>query len=357
MSNSQVSPGDSDAIIHESIYLPDLSNAETVIIKPGQEVALPTGKQVINRSDNLPVRYDPTNFVALPQATGPVIPPLVDPNNFDHFKRYAKSKLCYNAAILDQATAVERTERIAFQVDMWSLMEHRSVEEHTKPYDDFESVPGQDIGNLFDWDDFPFEPPSTIIEGQRSKSHPLSKTQRKVACPLCDAEGKQQCSSCNGRGQILANNKTSQCSRCRGKGKIKCTKCAGSGYLLSYYEMKITWETIHSIGWYQNSFLPDKIIQRMPNKDTFFDANLHWTNDIFLTSYGNLFQTILQESPVKFEKNVQQQYQDGHFAKLKDATVMRRLKCLIRYVNISQTDYQLDGYVNKEERNKGKYLY
>jgi hypothetical protein len=233
-------------------------------------------------------------------------------------------------------------------------MEHRSVKECTKPYDDYEVTPGKDIGNLFDWDDFPFDTPSTVIEGQRNKSHPLAETQRKVACPSCDTKGKEPCSSCNGQGKIRANNQLSQCSRCRGKGEVKCNRCAASGYLLAYYEMKITWETLHSVRWYQNSFLPEKIIRQMPDKDIFYEANLNWTNDIFLTSYGNLFQTIVEDSPYRFEKHVQQQYQDGHFSKLKDATLMRRLKFLIRYINIKQTDYVLDGYINKEDRNKGR---
>ncbi len=39
------------------------------------------------------------------------------------------------------------------------------------------------------------------------------------------------------------------------------------------------------------------------------------TNDTFLTSYADLFRIISENSPVRFEKGIQQQYQDNHFIK------------------------------------------
>jgi hypothetical protein len=352
MNTSKVVPQNSNKIVVDSVILSNETDSQNIIINSGREVALTGSKQVVIASDNLPVQYDPTDFVEIP--TGPSMPPVADPTSFDHFKRYVNSKFCYNSSILDTAIVLERTPCMAFQVDIWTLMEHRSVEQRSKPYRG-ESVPGKTVGNIFDWKGSLFEPPSTILQNKRVKLQPLTETQQKVKCPSCNTKGKQLCSSCGGLGIVVKNQKINHCSLCHGTGEISCSRCASTAYLLTYDEMKLTWHTLHSVSYYQNSFLPEKLIRQMPNKPIFFDDNRDWTNDIFLTSYGDLFQFLGEHSPFHFEKGIQQQYQDEHFIKLKESTAIRRLKCLIRCINIQETDYKLEGYLNKTERKKSKH--
>jgi hypothetical protein len=321
------------------------------IIPSGQEIAVLDSTQVAISSNSLHSQYDITKFVSVP--TGPSVPSVVDRTNFDHFKRYVKNKWCYDSAILDTAVVGEGIERMAFQVDIWSLMEHRSISQRQRPYNG-ESAPGKRYKNIFDLTDSDIQTPSTIIKGERTKSYPLKETQTKQKCRFCNTEGKQQCSSCNGRGIIIKNNNTNQCSHCRGRGLINCNQCNSAAYLLVYDEVKVTWHTIHSVDYYQNTFLPTNMIQKMPDKPIFYDGSCEWTNDIFLTSFGELYR-VIGDSPVHFEKGIQQQYQDKHFIKLEPSSVIRRLKCLIRYIEIRETDYKLDGHINETERNKGKY--
>lgn len=318
-----------------------------------QAVANIDSKEIVPISNNPVVPYRPTDFVDIP--TGPPVLLVVDPTNFDHFKNYIRSKSCYNAAILDKAVPTKRTPRVAFQIDIWSLMEHRSIEQRVKPYRG-ETTPGKRSANPFDWKDPQFEPSSTIVEGYRTKSFPLEQTQQKVKCTSCDADGKQLCSLCNGRGQVYKNNNISQCSRCSGRGYTSCSRCAGTAYLLVYDQLNIKWNTEHSTQFYQDTFLPEKTIRKTPNKPTFYERDVDWMNDIFLTSYDDLYEEIAK-SPVRFEKGIQQQYQDFHFIKLKDSTVIRRLKILIRYIDVEEIEYQLDGFTNDTERHKGTNIF
>jgi hypothetical protein len=117
--------------------------------------------------------------------------------------------------------------------------------------------------------------------------------------------------------------------------------------------MKLTWYSIRSTDFYQNSFLPKDIIYSIPNKSPLYENDCDWTNDIFLVNYGNLYKSVIEKSPLDFGQGIQQQYQDKHFAKLKPNMTIRRLKCLIRQVDIVETDYKLDRYRNQVEPHIG----
>ena len=343
MSTSRVTPMTLDIAVVD----PETQSTEPA---SNQVVANVSSKELVTISNNAVVPVEPTDFVEIPIGT--LILPVVDPTNFDHFKNYIKSKLCYNAAILDKAVVSKRTECMAFQIDMWSLMEHRSTEQRTKPYRG-EKAPGKRQANLFQWKDSQYERSSANVENQVTKSFPLTETYQKIKCQACDANGKKLCNLCNGRGHVMRNNNISQCSRCSGSGYTGCDRCASTAYLLVYDQLNIKWHTERSKQFYQNTFLPEKTIRETQNKPIFYEKDSEWTNDIFLTSYDDLFQVIAEKSPVRFEKGIQQQYQDFHFIKLKESTVIRRLKILIRYINVLEIDYKLEGFTNNTKRHQG----
>jgi len=121
--------------------------------------------------------------------------------------------------------------------------------------------------------------------------------------------------------------------------------------------LTVEWNTKKTVSPYQNTFLPEKKIRRRLKKKIFFDADREWDNHIFLTNYPNLYETIAICSPPnlakKFGQDIQKQYQT-HFAALKPSQKMRKMKILIRKVDIIETDYQLEGYTNKSGTHKGK---
>ena len=299
--------------------------------------------------------YDVTHFVPIPDNHLPLTTLPDDAHNFDHFKLYIKSKPCYDATPLSRATIMTQKECAAFRVDLWTLMEHRTVAWHTRPYRG-DPVPGKDVGDPFSRKGFAAETPRTTIKKKCMKSFPLTDTQSKIVCTLCSGTCKQQCDSCHGGGQVSCCMKSSVCSHCHGSGEVKCGECGACGYLLRWATLNITWHSIESVSCYQDekdTFLPENIIRKLPRKPVFYENDLEWNNDIFLLGYGTLFQTIGESSPVDFGTELQKQYQ-SHYIQLQDSMVIRRIKCLIRRVDMIRTDYQLDDFVNRSQRNKGE---
>ncbi|CAF0721831.1 unnamed protein product [Adineta steineri] len=298
-----------------------------------------------------------TTLIPLPDKPYTVATLPSDPFNFSYFQQHVKSKLCYNSDPIDTAMVTKSQDRVAYWAEIWTLMEYRSVKTEERPYKG-ESVGGQVVGNLFDLKDLPIQTPQTDIEGTRETSCPLVNTQRKVICSQCNGKGKQQCASCAGQGHLIpcgCGNDT-QCSTCHGTGNLNCTKCVGACFLLRWEVLTIKWETIQTVSPYQNTFLPKRKIRFRPKKKVFFDADHDWTNHIFLTNYPDLYETIATHTPPdmakKFGQDIQKQYQT-HYARLKPSTIMRKMKILIRQVNIIEVDYQLEGYTNKNGTHKG----
>ena len=270
----------------------------------------------------------------------------IDVDTFDHFKGFIKSKSCYNATPLNSVRPMDEKKCIAFQVDMWTLMEQRSVEWKTEAYRS-ESTPAEPLGNIFGWkEDNLSEPPKTNLAKEITRTGRLRKTQKKILCTSCQGEKGMRCHSCHGQN-------SARCSTCQGSGKLKCKTCLGTGILLQYASMKISWKTIHSVDTYQNTYLPMKRITKVTNKTIFREYDQEWLNSMFLLNYSTLFDDIARYSPVDFRKDIQQQYQDYHYAKVDPSTIIRRVKILIRSLDILQVDYQLEGFVSDSNRHKG----
>ncbi|CAF0947772.1 unnamed protein product [Adineta steineri] len=321
----------------------------------------PIGMSAVNNrvtktTEPAPVRSG-VDLIRLPDGSYTVATLPSDPSNLLHFQQQVKSKFCYNSGPIDTATFIKSQQRIAYWVEMWTLMEHRSVKTEERPYKG-ESASGQAAGNIFDLKNLPIQTPQTNIKGTQKTSCPLVNTQRKVICGQCNGRGKQQCASCAAQGHLIpnANNNNTQCTTCRGTGNLNCTKCVGACFLLRWEVLTIEWNTKQTVSAYQNTFLPEKKIRFRPKKKVFFDADHDWNNFVLLTNYPDLYETIAIRTPPdmarKFGQDIEKQYLT-HYAALKPSIIMRQMKILIRQVDIIEIDYQLEGYTNKNGTHKG----
>jgi hypothetical protein len=340
-----------------SNQLPVVASQDNTI-KSEKQLAISAANVLATKFDNRQISFHPTDFVSVSDLPNPVETLVIDPYNFSHFQLYVKNKLCYDSAPIATAKVLKTEVRVAYRIDIWTLMEQRSVKWEERPYDG-ESVPGKPLGNLRELKNLPFDPPQTDIERTITQSCPLEETERKVTCNLCSGKGKLQCTSCYGQGYVIARNSgNTQCSRCHGAGKLDCKKCKGSGSLITWAVLTCKWDTIHSKSCCQNTFLPEDMILKRLKKKTFFDDDREWNGSLFLTNYGTLYERISACIPPdlakKFGQDIQKQYQT-HLARLRESMLIPRLKCLIRQVDIIETDYQLEGYVNKSDRHNGEY--
>ena len=310
-----------------------------------------------NQLPAVPVSFHTADFVPVVGSFNqlPTLP--ADPYDISHFQLYVKNKFCYNSAPVAKARIVKAQERVGYRVDIWTLMERRTVKWEERPYRG-ESTPGKLLPDIFNLQDLPFDTPETVIKGNQKVACPLEDTQRKVACNSCTGKGKMSCDSCYGHGHVIPrNNNRTQCSKCHGQGTLNCTKCMGSGSLLTWAVLTVEWNTIDTKACYQNTFLPEKMILTRLKKSILYDDDLEWNNSLFLTNFGTLYETILARSPEdlakRFGQDIQKQYQT-HYARIKDQMIIRRMKCLIRQVDIIEMEYQLEGYTNKSEQHSGK---
>ncbi|CAM4874420.1 unnamed protein product [Rotaria socialis] len=331
--------------------------------EPSREVATanPTTTAIVPRQSQIPLRG--IDFVPIPMQQVVSLAFPIDPYSFDHFRKYIGSKLCYNAAPLDQSKIIKTQERVAYRVDIWTLMENRTLEWTTKPYRD-EDTPNRTVGNIFDWDDISFDCPRADVEGIVKKSYPLEDTQAKIVCGFCRGQGAQKCAQCYGQGHFIPQNGYStRCLACNGQGTLSCVHCDRSGFLLKVATLKFEWESINSVNCYQNTFLPDKLIRLRRNKPVVFDGAIKWNSSMVLTNFPELIETLQGQTPGdlsdKLIKDIQKQYLT-HYIRLKKPTQSNRItkiKCLVRQVDVIEIDYRLDGYINKVGRNKGEYRF
>ncbi|CAF1237208.1 unnamed protein product, partial [Didymodactylos carnosus] len=109
---------------------------------------------------------------------------------------YVTSKLCYHPAPLANARVIKVTaDRVAYQLDLWTLMEQRRFKKCEKPYNN-EAYPAELLKGLFE---YPLEQPATILTKKYKQRWNLEQTQYKTHCPNCGGAGIVTCSSCGGR--------------------------------------------------------------------------------------------------------------------------------------------------------------
>lgn len=292
--------------------------------------------------------------------------------DLEPFRRHIRNKSCYHADAIEHATVVSVNPRVAFQIEMWTLMEKRWVTWSEKPYHD-EPVPGNPIGNLFT--NHQFKSPPTIINDKHIDKRDLIDSQVCIQCDTCKGFGKYDCTICRGKTRVncldchhhgyYRNGSicrqchgvgTVSCRACVGSGKKNCDRCNVSGKLLKLPTLNIEWYTKHSTSYAQNTFLPENKIEIATIKQCFFDADQSWSIDEQFSSLGNLQSTIKSDSPMEFWSDVNKQYTDNHFLQLREDTKIVRLKCTIDRIDITEINYSSPNYNNTINPSKGKLL-
>ncbi|CAF1161589.1 unnamed protein product, partial [Rotaria sordida] len=313
-----------------------------------------------------------------PVVSAAAVPPPSSPSALlDLMKKYVQSKVCYNSAALTNARVTNVKQGcIAYQIDLSTLVESRSLEKLEKPYNG-ESTPAQALLNAWDYE---FQQPTTLKKYQKD-THDLIQASSKAVCPECKGATRFQCSSCGGNGRTAChycsinastqnsdqmydrsvcsycnNTRVTHCSTCNSTGAVDCTRCGTHGYILQWYQLTIEWYTIHSISLQSNTSLPAEIIYKAPGKQSCWQFDQKWSN---ACSFNNYFQSVFAkqraEFPVKLD-SLTEDFTKNHLEKVQNDGLIIRLKCEIQKLDIIEVEYEAEGFINKTDENMGMFL-
>lgn len=154
--------------------------------------------------------------------------------DLEPFRKHIRNKLCYHADAVEQATVVAVNPCVAFQLEMWSLMEKRWLTWSEKPYNN-EPVVGNSPSNLLT--NHQFTLPTTIITDKQTDKCDLFDSQVCIECDSCKGLGKFVCATCRGTAQVYCLDcghrgyykNGNVCRQCHGQGTTRCIPCMGSG--------------------------------------------------------------------------------------------------------------------------------
>lgn len=312
-------------------------------------------------------RVEPTTEVpSAPKESSPFL---------DLLKSHVNSKLCYNSSALDKAKVgkVDKSQ-VAYQIDLWTLVETRELKRLQKPYQN-EPVPGQPVQQAWSYD---FRSPATVLSGKKKEVHNLLDTHTVTVCSECNGVGRHTCPSCQGACakpctncsmEVLPNTdkilyrKTcsfckgsalEQCTTCDTIGYVNCKRCDKRGKIRHWYELTIQRYTIHSVSFQSNSQLPPKIIKKSTGKEVYWSNDQEWSKTTPLLEHLKKQLPDQQASfPVKAQEIVED-YDKKHLKNIKENCEISRIKCEVRKLSIAEVEYELDGYVNKKYQNMGK---
>ena len=102
--------------------------------------------------------------VALDSSTGST----ASNKELQYLMNYVNTKKCYHSSAAVHGKIFHREQKIAFQVEMWTLMEKRTTETKEKPFDD-KSAAGKDLGDLFD-KHYSYDAPDTNLSEKKARS-------------------------------------------------------------------------------------------------------------------------------------------------------------------------------------------
>lgn len=293
----------------------------------------------------------------------------------DLLKSHVNSKLCYNSSALTKAK-VDKVDKsqVAYQVDLWTLIETRELKKLQKPYHN-EPAPGQAVQKAWSYD---FRSPATVLNRKQKEVHDLLETHSVSTCSECDGVGRHTCPTCQGSCaqacsncsmEVLPNSdkiyhrKTclsckgtglEQCKTCDTMGYVNCKRCDKRGKILHWYQLTIQRYTIHSVSFQSNSLLPPKIIKKSPGKEVYWSNDQEWSK---ATSLVEHFQKKLPDQQTTFPvkpQEIAEDYDKKHLKHIKENCEISRIKCEIQKLSIAEVEYKLEGYVNKRYQNMGK---
>jgi hypothetical protein len=265
-------------------------------------------------------------------------------------RKHVSSKCCYHASPIDNAKVTDQKSQVAFRVEIWTLLEKRSIKTTRKVYEN-EEVPGQAFGSLLD-EKYGSKPKLTVLNSKTTESIPIKETQKKVACSKCKGQGKLFCVPCNGTGKETEK----ECTKCKGKGSHICKECSMIGYFLERVEMESQWQTVYSVTYPKNTTLPDKVIKEARGKANYFEGDDFCANQSIQSTFNNLTSKANSESSLPFYHLIEEQFKENHMKKTNPSTQIRRIKCMIQRIDILEINYQTEKFVNKTGPKKGESI-
>ncbi|CAF0964133.1 unnamed protein product [Didymodactylos carnosus] len=177
-----------------------------------------------------------------------------------YLMNYVNSKKCYHSSGVENANVVNRQQKIAFQVQIWTLMEKRSVVLKEQAFDN-RPTPGEDLEDMFN-DKYAYAASETVVSEKTRGSIDLLNTRKKVICPSCQGKGLKPCLLCNESGVKLGK----PCLMCNGQGSSVCTRCSKVGHVVQWNKLTVEWNTVYSVTYPRNTFLPDSCIHKTEGK-------------------------------------------------------------------------------------------
>ena len=288
---------------------------------------------------------------------------------------YVKSKACYHSAALENARITNIDQGCgAYEIDLWTLVEHRELRQTYQPYND-ELTPDQPAGDKWA---YIFQQPATILNQKHTQIQDLEQTRRRIVCSQCTGAGHNVCHSCKGkvgrpchycRNKRPPANSTQPrqpCSHCHDSGIIRCTtcnstgvsncpRCQARGQVLQWYQLMVEWSTIHSTSYQSNTSLPRKVIRDAPGKQSYWSIDQKWSySDSFDNVFRNAFNNQTTSHPVKLNE-LNDDFNKNHLQKLNDNARIVQIKWDIKKLDIFEIECELDGYENKRNPHMGKF--
>ncbi|CAM4832446.1 unnamed protein product, partial [Rotaria magnacalcarata] len=269
-----------------------------------------------------------------------------------HLRKYVSRKFCYHSDAAAEAKIIKVIGRVAFKIDIWTLIEKRWIKSISSPYNG-EETPGKTVENLFDDEIYNLKADTAVVQGNQIGHIILPETQTKISCTACRGEGKKPCGSCKGVG----DQNLKPCSKCNSSGYLSCSKCLTSGNILQRNEMHCKRYTLHSVTYPKNTFLPDECIEKSNGKIEFFEDDVLHEGESFWSNLDSLESRIKEESPHDFRNAIEKQFKDNHLSKMNKSTQIRRVKCKIQRLDLFEIDYQAGDYTNKANTQKGPSIF
>ena len=283
---------------------------------------------------------------------------------------YVKSKACYHPAALENAKVVNMDQGCgAYQIDLWTLVEHRELKQMHKPYNG-EATPGQPPAEKWT---YPFPQPPTVLNDKHKEVSDIEPTRQRVVCSRCGGDGRATCHSCKGqvgRPCHYCKNRHGpahhqpcthchgshviSCSACRNTGVITCSNCQGHGQLLQWYRVTAEWHTKHSTTYQTNTALPAKVIKKAPGKQSYWSIDQQWS---YTEPFDNVFREAFDKQntpyPVKLI-GISEDFNKKHLRKVDDDAQIIQIKWDIKKLDIFEIEYELEGYENKKNPYAGE---
>lgn len=266
-------------------------------------------------------------------------------------RRHVNDSFCYHSAALADASFVKQEKKENYRIDIYTLIEERELKWKEKIYEG-EGCSAESVALFQD----SFDIPSTKTESKLKASVDLSRSFNKIQCPDCGGTGNKRCTACFGTGHGVVSGNNNVCLVCSGSGFVTCGRCKHVGSVLIYANLNITWYTIHSDLYLQNTELPERRFKSAGLREVFYDRDEGWAKENAFNTFApssNLKQLIEKSSAAKFWNDIEKQYLEKHLSKVTESMKMQRVQIYIEKLTILEVDYSLGSYVNERKNRKG----